>query len=89
MARSPVVTLYKKTFTSGLLKGLTVDGAVSHPDRSHAEKFARQLLSKKVQHAECVTGAEFVASDVRVRTLSKLTPEQVARYGLSHLVSAS
>lgn len=81
---SQVITLYRKTFISGPLKGLTVDGAVSHPDRNTALKFSRALQSNKMPHVLAGTGAEWEAGEVEVKALSKLTPAQIVRYGLSY-----
>lgn len=52
---------YTKLFTSGLLKGLSVDCLVSHPDLDHATRFVGKLGCSSEEHFELCTQDKYSA----------------------------
>lgn len=63
---------YKKTFTDGNLKGITVPVEVSYPRsiarRRYQEAFEAQLSGREIR--ECAGSGTFVVSDVELSGVS-------------------
>lgn len=73
------VCKFRKTFTDGVLKSLTVDAAVSWPSEGAAKKHA---ASVKKGGTDTITGDKWIATNVRVIPLAKMPLAERSRHGL-------